>query len=68
MEFRGDGTFSWEGKSGEYSLFRDETIRLKRSAVGEKQEYYISLSQDTLTLTRYTNCGKEDQYILTRVE
>lgn len=66
VEFHDDGTFTWEGKIGQYSLFQEQTITLKRSAVGEAFEYAITVTEDSLVLSRGTNCGKEDRYVLAR--
>ena len=68
VEFRPDGTFLWEANVGQYSIFRDQVITLKRSAVGESFEYDFTVSEGILVMSRGTNCGKEDRYVLERVE
>ena len=67
VEFKADGTLTWGVKDGSYSVFRDQMLTLKW-AFGETLDYDCTVEGDTLTLIRHTPCGKQDRYVLQRVE
>ena len=66
MEFRSDGTFTWEKKEGTYSVYKDMAMRLT-STYGEELSYDIKLSGDSLVMDHYTSCGKQDHFVLKRL-
>ncbi len=67
MEFRRDGTFTWEKKEGTYSVYEDMAVQLA-STYGEELSYEIKLTGDTLEMNHYTSCGKQDHFLLQRLE
>ena len=65
VTFQPDGHYLWGPRKGRYELFEESQITLRWS-LGEAFSYDLKLAGDTLTLGRMTNCGKVEQFILTR--
>jgi len=67
MEFRSDGTFTWEKREGTYSVYQDVGVKMV-STYGEELSYDIELNGDTMRMTHGTNCGKLDDFKLERIK
>jgi hypothetical protein len=69
VEFLVDGRYTWGRKAGRYSLseYSGITALTVQADWGEKYAYVLVAAGDIITLTRGTNCGKGDVYILQRV-
>ena len=67
VEFQADGRYTWGKQEGSWSLFGEQILSI-HSAYGEEFSYTFTLEGDTLSMSRGTNCGKEDLYVLERVE
>ena len=65
VTFQADGSYVWGARKGRYELFQDAQMTL-RASLGESFSYDLTLTDDTLTLTRMTNCGKVEQFVLER--
>ncbi len=65
VQFGADGRYTWGKQEGSYSVFRDEIVTI-HSTYGEKFEYRLIVARDVLTMSRGTDCGKEDLYVLER--
>ncbi len=67
VEFQADGRYTWGKQEGSWSLFGEQTLSI-HSAYGEEFSYTFTLEGDTLSMSRGTNCGKEDLYVLERAK
>jgi hypothetical protein len=65
VTFQADGSYVWGSRKGRYELFQDAHMTL-RALLGESFSYDLTLTGETLTLTRMTNCGKVEQFVLER--